>query len=142
MDELHLETHERFEMVNITDRVRQVIKNHRVESGLAVIYSPHTTAAMTVNESWDPDVIHDVLLFLQERIPANFPGFRHREGNSDSHLMVNLIGASTTVLIDRGELVLGQWQGIFFCEFDGPRTRRFYVQVMRDSKNVDKLSQI
>ncbi len=130
MHELHLETHERFEMINVSDSVRQVVQSHGVESGAVVVYSPHTTAAVTINESWDPDVIHDVLLFLQQRIPAKYPGFRHREGNSDSHLMVNLIGASTTVLIDHGELVLGQWQGIFFCEFDGPRTRKFYVQVM------------
>ncbi len=130
MQELHLETHERFAMVNVTDPVRQVVKNQGVESGLAVVYSPHTTAAITVNESWDPDVVHDVLLFLQQRIPTKYPGFRHREGNSDSHLMVNLIGASTTVLVEHGDLVLGQWQGIFFCEFDGPRARKFYVQIV------------
>ncbi|MCL5014913.1 MAG: secondary thiamine-phosphate synthase enzyme YjbQ [Firmicutes bacterium] len=117
-------------MVNVTDPVRQVVKNQGVESGLAVVYSPHTTAAITVNESWDPDVVHDVLLFLQQRIPTKYPGFRHREGNSDSHLMVNLIGASTTILVEHGDLVLGQWQGIFFCEFDGPRARKFYVQIV------------
>ncbi len=129
MQVVRIQTHQKMEMLDITDAVRQAVRERSITDGMAVVYSPHTTAAVTVNENWDPDVIHDVLMFLRQRIPTQYPGFRHGEGNSDSHLMANLIGTSQTLIIDQGDIVLGQWQGIFFCEFDGPRERQFYVQL-------------
>ncbi|WP_020376056.1 secondary thiamine-phosphate synthase enzyme YjbQ [Sulfobacillus thermosulfidooxidans] len=130
MHRLSLNTHQKMEMLDITPMVRQVVAQEGIQEGIVVIYSPHTTAAITVNENWDADVVHDVLLFLRQTVPSRYPGFRHQEGNSDSHIMVNLMGSSATVIIEQGELMLGQWQGIFFCEFDGPRQRQFWVQLV------------
>ena len=90
---------------------------------------PHTTAGVTINENADPDVVHDMLLTLKRLIPKDLPGYRHAEGNSDSHVKASMMGSSCRILIDEGKLVLGTWQGIYFCEFDGPRTRNVHVQV-------------
>ncbi len=125
--ELH--TQKRNEFVEITDRVRHAVKQARVRQGSVVVYCPHTTAAITINENADPDVVHDMLLWFERAIPHVQAGFRHGEGNSDSHIKASLVGSSGTVLIEDGELVLGRWQGIYFCEFDGPRTRTVRVQV-------------
>src|SRR5262249_39099147 len=104
------------------------IKAAKLMSGACVVYCPHTTAAITIQENADPDVVHDMLLWLNHHIPKDVSGFRHAEGNSDSHLKSSLIGSSVTVLVDGGDLVLGRWQGVYFCEFDGPRTRTVMVQ--------------
>jgi secondary thiamine-phosphate synthase enzyme len=125
--ELH--THKRNEFVDITDRVRHALKQSRVRQGSCIVYCPHTTAAITINENADPDVVHDMLLWLDRTIPQVQSSFRHGEGNSDSHIKASLVGSSATVLIEDGSLVLGRWQGIYFCEFDGPRTRTVHVQV-------------
>ena len=103
-----------------------------MKSGMAVVYCPHTTAGITINENADPDVKHDLLLGLREAFPDRRE-FRHAEGNSAAHLKSSCVGASQLVLIEDGHLLLGTWQGIYFCEFDGPRTRRFYVKVLADS---------
>jgi secondary thiamine-phosphate synthase enzyme len=95
-----------------------------------VVYCPHTTAAITVNENADPDVAHDILACLKRSIPQRQPDFRHGEENSDSHIKASLVGPSVTLIVDQGDLVLGRWQGVFFCEFDGPRTRTVHVQVL------------
>jgi secondary thiamine-phosphate synthase enzyme len=97
---------------------------------MCVVYCPHTTAAITINENADPDVVHDVLLCYDRLVPHEQPGFRHAEGNSDSHIKATLVGPSVTVLVENGAPILGRWQGIFFCEFDGPRTRTVQVQVV------------
>ena len=128
MERFELRTGKRSEFVEITERVRQAVRASGVRSGLCVAYCPHTTAAITVNENADPDVVHDMLLFFERAIPHVQAGFRHGEGNSDSHIKASLIGSSATVLIEDGDLVLGRWQGIWFCEFDGPRTRTAMVQ--------------
>lgn len=128
MDTFTVATRERNELVDITSQVRQLLRKRSLQQGLAVVYCPHTTAAITINENADPDVVHDMLLWLERTIPQVQPGFRHAEGNSDSHLKASLIGSSATVIVDRGDLVLGRWQGIFFCEFDGPRQRTVHVQ--------------
>lgn len=94
-----------------------------------MVYVPHTTAGITIQENADPDVVHDILLWLKQHIPKSFPGFRHAEGNSDSHIQASLFGSSVTVLIENGRLVFGTWQGIYLCEFDGPRTRSVLVQI-------------
>src|SRR5271165_986503 len=123
-------TRRRNEFVEITERVRQAVQTSGVRQGFCVVYCPHTTAAITINENADPDVVHDMLLWLERSIPQAQAGFRHGEGNSDSHIKASLVGSSATVLIEDGELVLGRWQGVYFCEFDGPRSRTVHVQVV------------
>jgi secondary thiamine-phosphate synthase enzyme len=125
-----IRTHSRNEFVDITDEVRKAVTASGVRSGLCVVYSPHTTAAITIQENADPDVVHDLLLWLNREIPQDVPGFRHAEGNSDSHLKASLVGPSVTLLIDGGDPVFGTWQGVYFCEFDGPRSRNVLVQVV------------
>jgi secondary thiamine-phosphate synthase enzyme len=125
-----LHTEKRNEFVEMTDRVRHAVKQSRSRQGMVVIYSPHTTAGVTINENADPDVVHDMLLWFERTVPHLQAGFRHGEGNSDSHIKASLVGSSATVLIEDGELVLGRWQGVYFCEFDGPRTRTVHVQIV------------
>ena len=128
MDTFEVQTRQRNEFIDITDRVRHHVERSGVRQGICVVYCPHTTAAITINENADPDVVHDMLLWLNRTIPKDQSGFRHNEGNSDSHLKASLVGPSVTLLVENGELVLGRWQGVFFCEFDGPRTRRVHIQ--------------
>jgi secondary thiamine-phosphate synthase enzyme len=128
MDTFSVSTHRRNEYVEITDSVRKSLQKSGMLNGCGVVYCPHTTAAITVNENADPDVVHDVLLCLDRLIPHVQPGFRHGEGNSDSHIKASLVGSSATVLVENGKLVLGRWQGVYFCEVDGPRQRSVHVQ--------------
>jgi secondary thiamine-phosphate synthase enzyme len=128
MTSFEVRTSRRTEFVEITDQVRRAVKAAGLRSGVCVVYCPHTTAAITIQENADPDVVHDMLLWLNQHIPKDVPGFRHAEGNSDSHLKSSLVGSSATVLVENGDLVLGTWQGVYFCEFDGPRTRSVLVQ--------------
>jgi secondary thiamine-phosphate synthase enzyme len=125
-----LQTRQRQEMVDITPTVRRLVQQQGIQEGLCVVYCPHTTAAVTVNENADPDVVHDLLLALARLVPQRQADFRHSEGNSDSHIKASLVGPSVTLLVSAGELVLGRWQGVFFCEFDGPRQRTVQVQVL------------
>jgi secondary thiamine-phosphate synthase enzyme len=130
MDTFTVSTHKRNDFVEITDSVRKSLEMSGVTDGCGVVYCPHTTAAITINENADPDVVHDVLLCLDRLIPHLQTGFRHGEGNSDSHIKASLVGSSATVLVEHGKLVLGRWQGVYFCEFDGPRQRTVNVQWM------------
>ena len=114
---------------NVTPQVREAVSKSGVTDGIAVVYCPHTTAGITINENADPDVVHDLLIGLDKAFPDR-PEFRHGEGNSAAHLKASAIGSSVTVVIDGGKLVLGTWQGIFFTEFDPPRSRKFYVKVI------------
>jgi secondary thiamine-phosphate synthase enzyme len=118
----------REELRNITAQVREAVRQSQVTDGLCLVYCPHTTAAITLNENADPDVVHDLLLALDRTYPDR-PEFRHSEGNSAAHLKSSCVGGSVTIPVAAGQLVLGTWQGVYFCEFDGPRTRRFLVQV-------------
>ena len=120
---------DREDMYDITRQVREAVYKSGVKEGIAVIYCVHTTAGITINENADPDVIHDLLLGLRKAHPEQ-SGFRHGEGNSTAHLKSSSIGASETVIITGGNLLLGTWQSVFFCEFDPPRTRKFYVKIM------------
>ena len=113
----------------ITQQVRQVISASGIKEGIAVVFCPHTTAGITINENADPDVIPDMLLGLSKAYPDRSE-FRHDEGNSAAHLKATAVGSSVTIIIADGKPVLGTWQGIYFCEFDAPRNRRFYVKVM------------
>lgn len=124
----------RHEFVDITSQVNDAVREASVKSGIVVIYCPHTTGAITINENYDPDVKTDMAMALQRLVPQDWP-FRHGEGNSDSHVQTSLYGPSQSLIIEEGKLVLGRWQGIFFCEFDGPRKRTFFVQVVGDRDN-------
>ena len=122
-------THARSEMIDVTARVRKIVAKLGVIDGYVIVYVSHTTAAVTINENADPDVKSDMLKKLETLIPKREPYYEHAEGNSDSHVKTSLVGNSATVLIEGGKLVLGRWQGIYFCEFDGPREREMYVKV-------------
>lgn len=126
-----IQTSKRDEMIDITAQVQELVKSEGVEEGLAVVYCPHTTAGITINENADPDVVRDMLMRLDEVYPWEHPKYRHAEGNTASHLKACTMGSSQTVLIEGSKLVLGTWQGIYFCEFDGPRRRMFYVKLMK-----------
>jgi secondary thiamine-phosphate synthase enzyme len=130
MKAFEVRTTRRTEFVEITAEVKKVLKEAGLKTGVCVVYCPHTTAAITIQENADPDVVRDMLLWLNEHIPKEVPGFRHSEGNSDSHIKSSLVGSSATVIVENGEVVLGTWQGIYFCEFDGPRTRTVMVQTI------------
>ncbi len=118
----------REQFVEITSQVQEALAASRLESGSVTVYVPHTTAGITINENADPDVVHDMLLTLKRLVPKDAAGYRHAEGNSDSHVKASMMGSSCQVLIEQGRLVLGTWQGIYLCEFDGPRTRNVHVQ--------------
>jgi len=126
-------TRSRNEIVDITPAVARIVADSGVADGICVIFVPHTTAAVTINENADQDVKHDLLQKLSTLAPKHEAYYRHNEGNSDSHVKTALLGPSVTLIIDRGRLVLGTWQGIYFCEFDGPRTRSFHVKLVGTS---------
>jgi len=116
-------------MIDITEQVSSIVGQSGVTDGDVIVYCPHTTAAITINENADPSVPHDILLALEEAVPRSHAGYRHSEGNSDAHCKSVLVGCSKQVLVKNKSLELGTWQGIFFCEFDGPRSRHVIVQV-------------
>ena len=118
------------QFINITNKVANEVKNSNVKDGIAVIYVPHTTAGVTINENADPDVVRDIISTLDKAYPVQGE-YLHFEGNSHAHIKASLMGVSCTVMIQDGMLLLGTWQGIYFCEFDGPRNREFYVKIIR-----------
>ncbi len=122
-------TGDRNEMIDITSQVQSAVSASGIISGDVIVFCPHTTGAITINENADPDVVHDILLTLGKHFPKNAMGYRHDEGNSDSHVKSSLTGCSEQLLICKGKLILGTWQSVYFCEFDGPRTRTVVVQV-------------
>ena len=126
MDKLQIISHERQEMIDITNDVQSIVTAEKIQHGIAVLYVPHTTAAIIINEGADPSVQHDIITVLQHLIPHK-GNYHHAEGNSDAHVKASIIGPSTTVLIENGNLVMGTWQHIFFYEGDGPRHRTVYV---------------
>jgi secondary thiamine-phosphate synthase enzyme len=125
-------THQHEECIEITSAVAEAVKNSGVENGIAVVYVPHTTAGVTINEHADPSVIQDIRKMLGKLIPWNSELYSHLEGNSAAHIKSTLVGSSQIVIVKDGKLVLGTWQGVFFCEFDGPRRRKVFVQVVRE----------
>ncbi|MEZ7893506.1 MAG: secondary thiamine-phosphate synthase enzyme YjbQ [Candidatus Wallbacteria bacterium] len=124
-----LKTNRRVEFVNITDNLDAIVRESGIQSGIMTIFVPHTTAGVTINENADPDVVYDITTFINKAIPFS-NNYEHNEGNSAAHIKSSLFGPSLTIIIDEGEMVLGTWQGIYFCEFDGPRTREYYVKVI------------
>lgn len=120
------------ELVDITAQIDAVLKESGVTSGICHLYNPHTTAALTINEGADPTVQTDIIMALKEMIPFELP-FRHAEGNSPSHVLASLFGASEMIFVEQGRLQLGTWQKIYFCEFDGPRTRKVHVRIVAEN---------
>jgi secondary thiamine-phosphate synthase enzyme len=128
-EDFRISTKSRNQMIDITSQVRSFVSQSGVTDGDAIVYCPHTTAAITINENADPSVPHDILLTLEQLLPQHRSGYRHSEGNSDAHCKSSLLGCSEQILIKDKSLELGTWQGIFFCEFDGPRSRKVIVQI-------------
>ena len=129
MKEITVQTHSRFEMIDITAAVQKAAREEKIDSGIGLVYTPHTTAAVTINENADPDVPRDILAALDSAIPLS-ANYRHREGNSAAHVKSSLVGVSEIVIVENGSLVLGTWQSIFFCEFYGPRTRKVIIKFL------------
>jgi len=129
MKEINVRTNSRTEMIDITSLVQAAVKERKVKSGICVIFTPHTTAAVTINENADPDVPIDIISALERAFPQT-ANYRHAEGNSPAHAKSSLVGASELVLIEDGRIVLGTWQSIFFCEFDGPRSRKIFLSII------------
>jgi secondary thiamine-phosphate synthase enzyme len=120
------------QFINIINKVVDEVKNSNVREGVAVIYVPHTTAGVTINENADPDVVRDMISAMDKTYPVHGE-YLHYEGNSHAHIKASLMGSSCTVIVQDGKLLLGTWQGIYFCEFDGPRNREFYVKIIGSS---------
>jgi secondary thiamine-phosphate synthase enzyme len=135
MEVLRVKTGRRTQLVDVTEQVERAVAAAGVVSGVCYLYVPHTTAGVMINEHFDPDVATDLEGVFERLVPRSGP-YRHSEGNSDSHAKAVLTGSSQMILVEQGRLVLGQWQGVFFCEFDGPRERKMWVRVMGDARQV------
>jgi len=127
---IKVQSNRREEMIEITREVEAVLRESEIKDGICVLFTQHTTCGLTINENADPDVKSDMLLFLRNTIPQFYEGFRHFEHNSDAHIKSSLVGASVTVPFENGELLLGRWQGIYLCEFDGTRERKVLVKII------------
>lgn len=127
MKAITIQTQKRAEFVNVTDRVQAAVTELGLSTGAVTVFVPHTTAGITINENADPDVVADSIVALEKLAPWNGP-YRHSEGNSAAHVKAGLMGSSVRVLVENGRLLLGTWQAIYFCEFDGPRTRHVWIQ--------------
>jgi secondary thiamine-phosphate synthase enzyme len=133
MEILRVKTGRRTQLVDVTEQVERAVARAGVVSGVCYLYVPHTTAGVMINEHFDPDVATDLEGVFERLVPRSGP-YRHSEGNSDSHGKAVLTGTSQMILVEQGKLVLGQWQGVFFCEFDGPRERKMWVRAMGDAR--------
>ncbi len=129
MYSFHLKTPARTAMIDITSKIQVVVEQSKLESGLCLIFVPHTTAGLTINENADPDVVSDIMKEVEKIVPFN-DHYAHSEGNSAAHIKASLFGFSQQLIIEGGHLVLGTWQGVYFCEFDGPRNRQVHVKLI------------
>lgn len=118
------------EMIDITSKVKKIVEEEGIQNGICLIYTPHTTAGIIINENADPDVKRDILTMLRKIVPENLP-YSHSEGNAPAHIKSAMIGNSRIIPLNKGSLSLGTWEGIFFCEFDGPRRRKVYVEIVK-----------
>lgn len=125
-----ISTQSRQQMLKVTSVLREDIEKSGIKDGIVVVYSPHTTAGFTINENADPDVVYDMIYGFEKAIPTYDSAYLHMEGNSHAHMKTSLVGASQTLILSEGKLILGIWQDVYFCDFDGPRNRRFYVKIM------------
>lgn len=128
MRKIEVKTRTKEELIDITSRVKEEVSHSGIKNGICHVYIPHTTAGITINENADPSVKEDILMTMKKLVPDNLP-YKHSEGNSPAHVKASLVGSSVNVIIEEGEIQLGTWQGIFFCEFDGPRSRRAYIKI-------------
>jgi len=128
VETIHINTTKRTQLIDITSKVSEMVKRSNIKDGVCLVYVPHTTAAVTINENADPSVSEDIINIINEIVPWRYD-YKHLEGNSPAHIKATLIGPSITIIIENGHLSLGTWQGIFFCEFDGPRNRRVLVKI-------------
>ena len=131
MKELRITSNQRNQMINITDEIQRLVKEEKITEGSLIVFVPHTTAGITINEGADPDVQQDIIKTLEKLIPEN-ASYHHSEGNSDAHIKASLLGSSVTILISNGNLVLGTWQHVFFYEGDGPRHRTVYIHINKN----------
>ncbi len=131
LKKINVRTKSQTEFVDITREIRQIVKESGISDGLVTVFVPHTTAAVTINENADPDVVADIIMEINKVIPFQ-DSYKHFEGNSAAHIKSSLFGVSESIIIADGELLLGTWQGIYFCEFDGPRHRKVYVKINAD----------
>jgi len=126
---IDIQTGQGIDFIDITEQVRDFVRAAKCREGIVLIFAPHTTAGVTINENADPAVRHDIGEFFKRRLPRQ-DYFQHSEGNSPAHILSSLVAASETLIVEKGELLLGTWQGIFFCEFDGPRRRRVHLKII------------
>lgn len=131
MEKISIKTASRVELVDITDTIQAVVAKSKIKDGLCVVFCPHTTAGLTINENADPSVRRDIIKSLDKLAPEN-AGYAHAEGNADSHIKSSLLGSSLNVFLEAGKLRLGTWQGIYFCESDGPRSREVWVKIIKE----------
>ncbi len=129
IEKIRISTKNRNELVDITVEVKKIIEKNKVKDGVIHIFCPHTTAAITINENYDPSVKEDITKSLEKLIPYR-GNYSHTEGNADAHIKAAIVGSSRTLFVEDGKLAFGTWQGIFFCEFDGPRTREIWVKIL------------
>ena len=127
MQTIEVRTNEKLEFINITSQVKKALSSGALERGLLIVFVPHTSAGITINENADPTVETDIVKDLTRLLPGAQKYYEHFEGNSASHTMASMVGSSITIIVEDGQLALGRWQGIFFCEFDGPRSRQVHV---------------
>jgi len=133
MQTFQVRTSAQTEFIDITRSVQEAVRKTGVDDGICIVYIPHTTAAVTINENADPSVVQDIIMGLSKMVPFK-DSYRHMEGNSPSHIKASLVGCSQIVFVESGKLILGTWQGIFMCEFDGPRDRKVHVKVISDGR--------
>ena len=131
MNTISIQTKKRNELIDITDQVQKIVDKECDKSGVCTIFCPHTTAGLTINENADPSVKKDILSYLSKLVPESSGDFTHSEGNSDSHIKASLLGSSLQIIVENKKLALGTWQGIYFCEFDGPRSRSVFIHFLK-----------
>ena len=132
MEKISVRTAKRIDLIDITDQIQNIVAKSKVKDGICFLFCPHTTAGLTINENADPQVKRDIINTLNKVVPEN-AGYSHTEGNADSHIKSSLFGSSLTVFIEDGQLAFGTWQGIYFCEGDGPRSREVWVKIVGSS---------
>jgi secondary thiamine-phosphate synthase enzyme len=132
MEKISIRTDRRIDLIDITDKVQAVVSKSKIKDGICFLFCPHTTAGLTINENADPQVKRDIINTLNKLVPEN-AGYAHTEGNADSHIKSSLFGSTLTIFIEDGQLAFGTWQGIYFCENDGPRSREVWIKILADS---------
>ncbi len=131
MERINIRTTKRIELIDVTDEVHNIVTKSKVKDGICFIFCPHTTAGLTINENADPEVRRDIINTLNKLVPEN-ASYAHTEGNADSHIKSSIFGSSLTIFIEDGQLAFGTWQGIYFCEGDGPRNREVWIKIIKE----------